>query len=397
MEQQGTQDLSQVPPPRVVELFVVPERLREFVPYDTIPFYRPQLGHALSPDAKYAVRLNEAYQDAKAALEGERAYVRKAAFQAQELHFFRCQGKLPILIMGNFAAQALKAHDTGRCIEAALARCIVVKPVKSTHIDIQPSSETEMYRVCGATEHVAKLAAAAKPYMHFSSKPHHIEGYMIAHCFLREKDIRESMIGNLMFDKVQNIVTSKSFASQLTMRNNAATHEDLFAVSKAVQGADVGGRVHLRTHGTLRVTLQAEITVDFVNSLKAQFPGWKFFTDTPLNVWAQDRSTTNVAPTRTQDPEVQQALAAGEIVLKIAADHQPHPATTEALFAKIGAKLVKVIASKFSDTPMSFIVSLPESVDSRNAVDLLTSQPFSTDDNGLWYATAIKPRASSRV
>jgi hypothetical protein len=84
--------------------YVVPPALNEYLHEGTeIVFYQPKLGHVLDPDAIFAVRTNEPFEDFKAAIESERAYVRKALRRAQEIFFHRCVNKHPVIIMRNFA------------------------------------------------------------------------------------------------------------------------------------------------------------------------------------------------------------------------------------------------------------------------------------------------------
>jgi hypothetical protein len=132
----------------------------------------------LTPTTNYflLVRTNEPFEDFKAAIESERAYVRKALLRAQEIFFHRCVNKHPVIIMRNFAGFDIK--ETGsRAIDSAVRRCITVRPRAIKKVDLGDVFATPpLYRLTGPTEAITTFASFAKPQNHFNVKASHVEG-----------------------------------------------------------------------------------------------------------------------------------------------------------------------------------------------------------------------------
>jgi len=383
-----------VPPP-MDEYFIVPERLAEAIKCDTIRFYRPRLNHTLTQNDRYAVRCNESYLDIKAALEGERAYVRLAALKAQEIWFYRCNGKPPIIIIGNFSCDIIKAPGS-RAIDDAANRCVTVKPTKSHHIQIDYDKNIEHYRITGPLSEIMELSALATADIHWSTKQHHVEGWMVAHAFLSADKARELFEtgAKVMFDKVTHITTSTFGASQITMRSDTASYDETLAVAMAIRSA--GGWSHLRTHRTLRATLAKIVDADTLQELKKSYPGWKIFSDTPISAWAGNRQETQreerpkKPKQQWRDVEVQQALSQQKPVVKISADHMPNPEAVKAICHHFNAQLIKIVQARFTDSPMSFVIAFNPSTTEAH-LNAILSEPFAIDDQGLWYATRVQP------
>ena len=297
--------------------FLVPKGFTQHVGENPIPFYRPQLGHTLTCDSRYAVSANEKYKDVKALLENERAYIRRALLHAQEIHIYYVFGKNPVVIMGNFVAEPIK--EEGRAIEAALKRTIEVRPEKVHRFEIplESANRPVLYRIVGKAESIAKLANASKPDMHFCSKDHHVPRLAQAHAYLKPEDFNEKYFAVYMFEQVENITTSRYAAHQVTLRKQNATIEELFQIAEKLQLYKA--YVFLRTHGTLRVTLPRVVDAECVLSLRALLNdrSWRIFTDTPLNVWKTDEDHHQnhnhqiFKQHKKQDPEVADALKNG--------------------------------------------------------------------------------------
>ena len=161
--------------------FHVPETLKPFVEQrEQIAFYAPKAGHVLRSDNVFAVRCNENYNDVKACLEGERAYIRNAAFRADHIVFYRAYGKQPILIIGCFDDAAIR--NCGRSMDSAVDRSITVRPQKINRIEM-PGVDAfveEPWRVIGSVTAVDNLLAGAPASWRASVKLHHVEGFKVA-------------------------------------------------------------------------------------------------------------------------------------------------------------------------------------------------------------------------
>lgn len=363
-----------------VQHFIVPPTLAPHVgDLQSIVFYRPKAGHTLQHDSVYAVRLNEGYLDAKAALENERAYVRAAALRAGCLIFYRCMGKNPILIMSSFEDKTIR--DGNRAIEAAVDRTRTVRPAKVNRIETGLAEDTTFVRICGPEKVLQIIAKTASQRGHQADiKQHHVQGSFYMNLHVAPGKISDKLRSKVLITHVHDIISSRLADQQLTLRRNGATLEETMNIATDLQ--TLGARTHLRTNGTIRVTLTEKVTPKFTADLKAAYPGWSVFTDTPINVWANSQQS---APSVNKIPAVTQAVAQGEKAFKLQADYIPHPNAFEAIAKTIGATLLHVVAAKYTDGPMSCFVALPAGAD----VSLFDA-PFAIDEWGLWYAVPVR-------
>lgn len=375
-----------------VQWFIVPPTLQPHVNgMQTIAFYRPKAGHALSPEATYAVRLNEAYLDPKAALESERAYVRAAAMKAGVIIFYPCVGKNPVLIMSGFEEKNIK--DGARAIDAAVARVQVVRPPKAHKLEVKAMNhDLAFVRICGRPKHLEALVkmADAKE-ITLQVKDHHVTGLKYANVHLNPSNITDKLRANVLVAYVHDVISSQSASCQVTVRKNGASLDQTMEIGTALQV--LGARVVLRTHGTLRVTMPGPIDTAFIENFKGSYPDWSIFTDTPVNVWAGSQGAQG-APTKPPTikiPEVTQAVSTGHQVFKIQADYLPHPDSFKNICEAIGATLLHVVTAKYTDSAMSCFIALPA-----GAGASLLAEPFMIDDWGLWHATPVRgPKKSS--
>ena len=131
--------------------------------------------------------------------------------------------------------------------------------------------------------------------------------------------------------------------------------------------------------------------------LKATLPDWRIFSDTPLDVWAGAREQNANAPRggdknnkRTQEPEVAEAIAQGNIVCKISADYVVHPTVFGQLASSWNAKIVKVIETKYNDVPLAALFAF--SAAQADLVNELCADPFAIDDFGSYHAARVGAR-----
>ena len=125
--------------------------------------------------------------------------------------------------------------------------------------------------------------------------------------------------------------------------------------------------------------------------------GWKIFTDTPLDVWAADREGN--APTNKQNKPPAKATSEpvraafkddSKIVCRLAADYIAHSAMFTKICAHFGAELVELSNAKYTDGPMSALITFKKEhaqVVANNSVE-----PISFNDDGLWYLQIIPKR-----
>jgi hypothetical protein len=373
-----------------LQWFVVPPTLQPFVnELQSIVFYRPKAGHQLAADATYAVRLNEAYTDVKAALENERAYVRAAALKAGRIVFYPCIGKNPVMVLSGFEEKPIR--EGNRAMEAAVGRAVTVRPQKAHRLETAMTHDTVFVRVCGQQALISKLAKhAASHGRPIDVKQHHVEGAFFANLHVHPEKLTAKITSKMCVTYVQDITSSVNAEYQLTMRRHGATAEETIEIGTHIQV--IGGRTHLRTHGTLRATMPQKVTADVVASLRASYPEWSIYTDTPTNVWASAPAHPTTAKPKTAPiPDVTAAVQCGHQVFKIQADYTPSPQSFQAIANALQGQLIHVVEAKFTDAPMSCFISLPASAD----VSSLAA-PFAIDDWGHWYASPVRGPKTSK-
>lgn len=406
--EQQTTDINTTPvlafpttPASTKDIFVVPPLLQQHLQATSVPFYQPKLGHQLSPDSFFAVRCNEAYMDVRAALENERAYVRKALLQANHITFYRCAGSNPVLVMHTFDPQAIEGE--GRAIDLAAQRCTTITPQKRRVEIPNAAQEVKHHRLTGTNECIIEAQALMPRTCYLAVKPSHLEGCSVAHAYLNEEQLLE-VKKVVLVEEHFNIISSQNQNFQVTMRDNAASTTRLIEVGLEIQKK--GALTTMRTSGTLRVTLPTELTSETFNALKAEFASFKIFTDTPMSVWAparveereakmQQRAAKQKAiatATQRRAEKAQKAQARYDAQdnrpkAKLAADFIPHPSRFEQVARALGAEVLELSAAKYTDGPMSALIALPN----QEALDaLLALPPFTTDDSdNTWVVQAI--------
>jgi hypothetical protein len=377
--------------------FIVPPTLQLVLgeEFKEVPWLRPSTGAACDKNSTYAVRLNEAYEDIKAALESERWYVRNMAMRANNILFYRCVGKNPVLILGSFEKTPIRTETT-RAMDDACSRAAVVKPQKFNRIEAgSPEGDHQFVRICGTTEEIEKFAEHINRDTGANVtqvKHHHVAGLAYCHLYLKPESIEKINTKLFVYCNMKNIISSHNASRQFTVRCPNATLEQTLEV--ASQFAILQHEVYVRTHGTLRVTLNGgEVSQEFVEQVLTAFPGWKVFTDTPMSVWAGSQNDPTKPkkkqPTKPKIPEVTEALKSKKKVFKIVADHLPMQDSFRRVAKALKGDILHEIDAKWTDAQMGFFIAFDVDVDTS-----LLSDPFAIDDSGLWYATQI---GTSRV
>jgi hypothetical protein len=123
-------------------------------------------------------------------------------------------------------------------------------------------------------------------------------------------------------------------------------------------------------------------------------PDFRYFTDTPLNVWASDRldkqerggahkTSSNKQP---QSAEVKKAKEQGLVLAKLSADYLPHPQLFAVVAEALGATVVEVCAAKYTDVPMACIIGFTD----KDKAIALQQEPIQVDDTGAWYVQVFQ-------
>jgi hypothetical protein len=351
------------------DVFIVPPLLKKLFDVDTIPFYRPALGHQLTQEALYAVRLNEAYADVGAVLEWERIYVRTAMLRAERIAFYHCSAKNPILLLGKFSPTNISSG--GRAADDAKNRTTTVCPATNVVPITLPKPVSHLFRLTGPTTVMQGVAGGAAKENYFTAKDSHMPGFSVGHCYMTEEQLAV-MRATLCVEKMENIVTSSNAKRQFTMR---AEGRDAAAklVAAALRLQASGALTCLRTFGTLRVTMPSDVTPEVLRKLKIDNQGCRFYTDTPLNVWGTQRQETEKI-----------AIPQGQKLIRVSADYLPHPDEFAAVAAFLGGSVHEIRGSRFTDRPMSCTVVVPSSLE----VGPLELNAYQIGQ-GHWYVSSL--------
>lgn len=367
--------------------FVTPAALAEHIQAPShIPFYRPTQGHTLTPDACYAVRLNEPYEDFKAAAENERAYVRQAIFKAQELTFYRCVQKHPILIMRNFAPQDIK--DGGkRAVDCAVNRCVIVRPKGKQAFQIDDSAfcDHKRYRITGPTDVLQDIASTAGFENHFHVKASHVQGASVAHAYYTEEEAK--LVGeHALITEISTILTSEKANHQVTLRGTL-TCDEVLTIGLTLQKWDCS--TTFRTYGTLRVTFRQEVTGEVYKKIKETFPNLSVFTDTPINAWADGQPRLPKGTVRSK--AVTTAQDDGMQVARFSCDSVPHPNTFKLIAALFNGSVMEILDDKYNSAPMACLMTFsPRSWTELNSSVDITD--LFTVNGANWQITPIRSK-----
>ena len=367
------------------QFYFTPPSWTNKVNHEKLPFYGPKsFGHQLTPDAAYAVRCNEAYKDAKAALEGERGHVRNAAIRAETIFFHRANGQKPILIMMNFSPNVIATRGAQFAVSDAATRAetLVADRYQELKVNRTEGQQAEhiQYRLVGPTSVIKKLATQSQPSHFFTCRNHHIDGAMVAHCYLKEHEVTR-LSTKMCVERLANIHTSNSYTHQFTMRHKEADAAKLFEVALALQAN--GCLTTIRTWGTLRVTAANSLEPAHVAALRKQYPDFKIYLDTPVNAWASghDEIAGTHKKKHVSTPEFTAAKQSGQKLARISADYYPHPSDFKAVAEALGASVVETCTAVYTDAPMSAIICFPADLD---VTALLQQPPFTISEEGSW-------------
>ena len=350
---------------------------------DRIDFLRGKaLGQPLGPDNVYAIRCNEQYVDGEAAIEGERTHARAAMLKAGSIHLFFPHGKRPIIILSKFEQSNIKSA-TERATDAAKKRIRCMKRSASTKLEVKKRDVPGQLRIIGKNADLEEIARKVPAESFWAVRSHHIDGLSTAHVYLTDEVAKQVLDSfNVTIERVSNIVSSVNSSKQLTIRKDNTTFDNMSdLIGKLQRGQAVpsskAASTTYRTHGTLRVTLDVDVTSAVVNELRRAFPGYSVFSDTPLNAWAPGSNDKPAAPRKpVQD---------GTKLINISANYQPHPSTFNAIAEAWGGQVHTIRDNKYTDRAMSALVAVPREKD----LSEFLGQDFAIDDDGLWTAHAV--------
>jgi hypothetical protein len=361
----------------------------------TIPWLRAEDRTPITSDSVYAVCANEYYRDFAALTEGERMYFRKASLRAGTINTFRFHGKHPVTILSAFEAENIRMAELSPTECVKLRGTFHAQPTTKSFTAVAPNTNTRFFRITGPVVDIQRIAENAVPEMHLRVTPHHVPGVQVAHMYLTSLAVEQlrKNTGALIED-LDHIETSVASAKQITIRANNRSVADgtvaLFALriqradpSLGIEGLEPSFAT-LRTHNCCRLTLNMPITEHVMQQIRIKLPtGCLAFSDTPLNAWAgkpgdKQRAGLNIprAP-RVEVPE-------GTKLIRLAADHQPHPDMFAVVAAAIGGVIHSISDSRFTTRPMSCFVAIPKDKDTSD----ITAEPFvvDCDTGGSWRA-----------
>lgn len=351
---------------------------------DQIPFLRGKsFGQPLGPEDAYAIRCNEHYEDGAAAIEGERTHARAAMLKAGSILVFFPNGKRPIIILSKFEQSNIKCA-TERATDAAKKRIRCMKRSASKTLKVEKGANPSQLRIIGKNADLEEIARKVPVESFWTVRNHHIEGISTAHVYMTDEVAKQVLDSfNVTIERVSNIVSSVHSSKQLTIRKDNTTFEDMTDVigklqrGQAISSSKAASTTY-RTHGTLRVTLDVDVTSSIVNELRRAFPGYSVFSDTPLNAWAPGSNDAKPAAPRKPVQE-------GTKLINISANYQPHPLTFEAIAKAWGGKVHTIRDNKYTDRAMSALIAVPREKD----LSEFLGQDFAIDDDGLWTAHAV--------
>jgi hypothetical protein len=339
-----------------------------------------------------AVRLNENYEDAHAIVQGERSYVRPYTLRAQDIVVMKTGGKHPIMFMTGFATDQI-TDGTKRACDAAADRIVFAENKKLPKIDVNSTIPQDRldYRIIGPIDEMNKIIdeLCTDEWMK-QMRSHHVNNVGVLHAYLTPQDLRKVREKKVSVELKQNIVSSVNKARMLTIRKTDATADQMFELAQKLQTGKVIPAVSasatscFRTHGTLRVTLDVEVTSAVLKALRENLTGFRLFTDVPVNVWASapgdgNAGTINV-PRAPRPRPAHKPLSNDRRLVRISADYEPHPSA----FAKIAeffkGSVHNIRDPRFTDRPMDALISVPKDADYSTYI----AEGFAIDEGGSW-------------
>jgi hypothetical protein len=343
-------------------------------------------GQKLTKKTVVAVRCNEHFEDGGALVEGERAYVREALLSANQIHVFRAQSKHPIIIMHDFQEQQITSPQLRACDAAKQRIQFHTKPAVGVRMNLatRDPSRKEV-RITGSAAVVDELLSNAPAEWAAIARDFHVSDTKTLAAFMTGDERDAVAKKSVSIELKQHIVRSGHATRALTIRKTNASTNAMFELAsrlqmgKVIPGHSKCATSTLRTHGTLRVTLDAVITPEIVKALREALPDHRIFTDTPINVWA---GGNEAAPhTRPRKPApVRKSIDTGHRLVRIAADYEPHPSAFESIAKSLKGKVHNIREPKFTTRAMDALISIPKDT----PVDQMIDQGFAIDEEGHW-------------
>jgi hypothetical protein len=366
-------------PPTVTHIpFLIPSKLK-----DTKIHYK----------SMFAVRLNEAFEDAFAIISGERTYSRQLMLRAEQIIIIATNSKNPIMFMSGFATDQI-TDGTKRACDACAERMTFVQRKQRPTIAIADTAipqDRNDFRVIGTIEEMNKLMQElSNAEWKSQQRAHHVEGLGVLHAYLTPEELQKVQSKKVSVELKKNIVSSVNMTRQLTIRKTNATSDEMFDLARKLQTGKIipaiskSATTTFRTHGTLRVTLDVAVTPEVLKALRQQLPTYRMFTDVPINVWAPapgDGTVGTINVPRPSKPQpVRKPLPNDRRLVRIAADYEPHPDTFTKIAEFFKGSVHSIREPRFTDRPMDALISVPKDVDYSSFI----AEGFAIDARGSW-------------
>ena len=345
-----------------------------------IPFLRKD--SPLLPDAIYAVRSNEAYEDAGAAWANERTYVRPAWTRAREIHIIPTHDKNPIILLRGFEDKAIceGAKPPSECAKHRAHfhdNMKMSKKKKKFRAETDTIKEDPLYRITGPTKVVESIAKNATAKNYLATNGHHVEGMSVAHGNLPDDFVQMIREAGALVMPYSDIVTSNHAARQLTIRAKGTIDANVFydfilklqAADKSLDIPDLAPCfATFRTYNCVRMTLNKPVDPNMLRIIRVKLPpNCVALTDVPLDVWAPsaggdaERKTSKVPRSKENQPRLE--TPEGKQLVRLSADFQPHPEEFAIVAETIGASLVRVENNRYTVRPRACMVTFPQEAD----------------------------------
>jgi hypothetical protein len=360
-----------------------------------IPFLIPSKGQGtdVTGDSIVAVRLNERYEDATAIANGERTNTRKLMLRAGKCVVITCSGKNPILFMTDFATDQI-TDGIKRACDACADRVTFVEHRNRPQIalmDTETPDGRRDFRITGTIEEMDKLMAElCTDDWKKQQRPHHVSGLGVLHAYLTPEELKKVQAKKVAVELKKNIVSSGSKSRQLTIRKTDASPDAMFELTHKLQTGMIiptiskSATATFCTHGTIRVTLDVEVTAEVLKALRQQLPAFRMFTDVPINVWASapgDGTIGAINVPRPPKPQpVRKPLSNDHRLVRVAADYEPHPDAFTKIAEFFKGSVHNIREPRFTDRPMDALISIPKDTDIKTYI----AEGFAIDTRGSW-------------
>ena len=331
------------------------------------------------PGTLFAVRNNEAYEDGRAMVEGERSYIRNAALSAEKVIMLRVPGKSPATILCNKSFVQLPGGT-----ESLKERVKVISTASQANAAVKKAGDfktNEAYcRVIARRDvfiaHQELLAQiGGEPRLHHTAKDIDDNPVMICQVWLNQAAVSSTLFAGFqgMIETYSNIVSSKNEKCQFTFRKPNATFDEMLSVATTLQRR--GATTTFRNHGCIRVTMPEALDAEATKELKGEFctTGGKIYVDTPVNVWTQARV---VKPPTITIPE-------GTKLMRVQADYACHPKEFEEIAKILEGTIHQVRDNKFTPVSMSALIAVPLNKD----MSEYDTHVIQLHDHGVWHVT----------